>query len=77
MKLEHDEAADAVYIQFSDQAFHHMESLDDNRHIDYAADGSVIGVEILYPSRGVAVEDLPRAEAIADLLRQHRIRVFA
>lgn len=76
MQIEHDEAADALYVRFADKPFHHTESLDGERHIDYAADGSVIGVEILYPSQGVLVDGLPERPAVERLLGEHRIQVL-
>jgi uncharacterized protein YuzE len=47
--LEYDEAADAAYLSFSDGDWDHQVRLDDGRGINYAADGTVIGVELLSP----------------------------
>jgi uncharacterized protein YuzE len=48
--LEYDEAVDAAYLQVSDVPWHHQRRLDDARGINYAADGSVIGIELLSPT---------------------------
>ena len=42
--------------------------LDDSRIVDYAEDGSLVGVEILSPSRGVELSGLPRRSEIEQAL---------
>ena len=72
--LEYDEAVDAAYLQVSDGPWHHQARLDDSRGINYAEDGSVIGIELLSPSRiGVNVDGLPYS---ADVERVMRSRGF-
>jgi uncharacterized protein YuzE len=58
--LEYDEAVDAAYLIVSDAAFHRREALDDARGVSYAADGSVIGIELLSPRRKGVVLDVER-----------------
>jgi uncharacterized protein YuzE len=67
--LEYDQTVDAAYLRLSRKVFARHVQLDDARGLDYAADGSVIGVEILSPARiGVALAGLPcRAELAAVL----------
>ena len=72
--FQYDEAADAAYLEFSDATFDHMERLDDQRAVDYAADGTVIGVEILSPARGVDLAGLPHAAEIERVLRARGFR---
>lgn len=68
--LEYDEAADAAYVTFSDSEWHHQQRLDDGRAVNYAADGTVVGVELLSPKRkGVLLEGLPYPEDIARVMR--------
>ena len=43
--LEYDESVDAAYLKVSDAPWDHQVRLYDSRGIDYAADGSVIGIE--------------------------------
>jgi len=58
--LEYDEAVDAAYLTVTEAEFHHRESLDDARGVNYAEDGSVIGIELLSPRRmGVVLDGLP------------------
>ncbi len=76
MKTEYDRAADAAYFEFSSADPARQVKLDDSRVIDYAADGSVVGVEILLPSRGVNLVGLPRAAEIARGLRSLDFRVL-
>ena len=68
--LEYDESVDAAYITIKEAEWDHQVRLDDGRGIDYAADGSVIGVEILSPRRkGVNLDGLPFRDDIARVLR--------
>jgi uncharacterized protein YuzE len=68
--LEYDESADAAYISFIDDEWHHQVRLDDGRAINYAADGTAIGVELLSPRRkGVVIEGLPHAADVARVIR--------
>jgi uncharacterized protein YuzE len=68
---------DAVYIELSDKEFGYGKGLDDERRIDFASDGTPIGVRLLYISDGVEVSDLPEQKAIIDVLESHNIKVFA
>ena len=75
--LEYDESVDAAYLSFSDDEWHHQERLDDARAVNYAADGSVIGVELLSPSRkGVLLDDLPHQKDIARVMRSVGFRIL-
>lgn len=75
--LEYDESVDAAYIAVSDAEWDHQVRLDDARAIDYAADGSVIGVEILSPKRkGVNLDGLPFRDDIARIMAAVSFRVL-
>jgi uncharacterized protein YuzE len=75
--LEYDEAADAAYVTFSDDEWHHQQRLDDGRAVNYAADGTVIGVEVLSPKRkGVVLDGLPFPDDIARVMRSVGFRVL-
>jgi len=68
--LEYDESVDAAYLQLTDAAWDHQVRLDDARGINYAADGSVIGIEILSPRRkGVLLDGLPYPDDVARVMR--------
>ena len=75
--FRYDEEADAIYIRLSDNDYSYGEELDRERRIDYAADGTPIGVEFLCVSTGVDLRNLPKQKTIADLLAKHRIKVLA
>lgn len=75
LELRHDPNADAVYIRFADGEFARAEDVGGERRVDYATDGTVLGVEILYPSDGVDVAGLPRADEITELVAGHGLRV--
>ena len=75
--LEYDESVDAAYITVSEADWDHQVRLDDGRGIDYAADGSVIGIEILSPRRkGVRLDGLPFREDVARVLQAVSFRVL-
>ena len=76
LRAEYDTDADAVYGYLSDREYSHGRDLDTGRRIDYAADGSVVGVELLSPSAGVDLTELPRAADLAVLLRRLELRVL-
>jgi uncharacterized protein YuzE len=74
-ELLHDPKADALYIRFADGRLDRTDDVGGARRVDYAADGRVLGVEVMYPSDGVDVVGLPRAEDVAALVRGHGFRV--
>jgi uncharacterized protein YuzE len=75
--LEYDESVDAAYLQLSDAAMDHQMRLDDARGINYAADGSVIGIEILSPRRmGVRLDGLPYPDDVARVMRSCGFRIL-
>lgn len=75
--LEYDESVDAAYLTVKDAEWDHQVRLDDARGINYAADGSVIGVEILSPRRkGVNLEGLPFPDDIARVMQAVSFRIL-
>ena len=69
MSVTYDPDADAAYISFSSASSALQVPLDDSRVLDYAPDGSLVGVEILSPSLGVDLSGLPRADEVGDAIR--------
>ena len=76
-KVEYDPEADAVYVRLNDRRYARTEELDDYRNIDYDADGCAIGVEFLYVSKGVDLNEVPQATAVAEALRRLPIKLLA
>jgi len=75
--LEYDESVDAAYLQVVNRAVHRHDQLDDARGVDYAADGSVIGIEILSPRRkGVVLDGLPFPDDVARVMRSCGFKVL-
>jgi len=75
--LEYDESVDAAYLQLSDAPWDHQVRLDDARGINYGADGSVIGIEILSPRRkGVQLDGLPYPEDVSRVMRSCGFRIL-
>ena len=77
MRWEYDREASSLYIHLTDQPYSHGRDVDPERRIDYAADGTPIGVELTCVRSGVNVESLPEAQQIAELLHSLDIPVFA
>ncbi len=75
--LDYDESVDAAYITIKEAEWDHQVRLDDARGIDYAADGSVIGIELLSPRRkGVNLDGLPFKDDVARVLKSVSFRVL-
>ncbi len=77
LKVDYDKEADAVYITLSDKAYAFGEDLDHERRVDYAVDGTPIGVELTCVSEGVSLGSLPQRDEIAKLLERLRLKVLA
>ena len=75
--LEYDESVDAAYLTVSDEPWDHQVRLDDARGINYGADGSVIGIEILSPRRkGVLLDGLPFRDDVARVMQAVSFRLL-
>lgn len=70
MKVEHDRRHDAAYFEFSTANAARQVRLDEARIIDYGADGSVVGVEFISPSRGINLMGVPHADEIERAARR-------
>ena len=77
MRIEQDKEADAIYIYLSDAPYSHGKNLDNERRIDYDANGIPIGVELLCVSTGVITDDLPNRVEIEHALEDRGIRIYA
>lgn len=75
MKIEVDRRVDAAYFQFSAAESARQEKIDDARVIDYDANGDVVGVEFISPSRGMDLAGVPMAAEIAREARKLGFRV--
>jgi uncharacterized protein YuzE len=70
VKTTYDRKHDVAYVEFSAADSERQVALDDATIIDYAADGSVVGVEFISPSRGVNLAGVPRAAEIEREVRR-------
>lgn len=77
MEYEYDMNADCVYIRINDLPYAYSKEIDETRFVDYAQDGTVIGIELLYVSGGVDTSDLPYESEIGKLLEKHGVKIFA
>ena len=76
MKVEHDSRHDTAYFAFAAGDSVRQVALAGGRVVDYAADGSVLGVEFLAPSQGLDLDGLPRPAEIARAAARRGIRVL-
>jgi hypothetical protein len=61
----------------SDPPWHHQDRLDDAHGVNYAADGSVIGIELLSPGRKrVNLDGLPLALDVERVMRARGFRIL-
>jgi uncharacterized protein YuzE len=67
----------SAYILINELPHARSEEVDDTRIVDYAADGTVAGIELLYVSDGVDISGLPHESELGKLLSRHHIKVFA
>jgi uncharacterized protein YuzE len=70
VKTTFDRKHDAIYFEFSAADSERQVALDDARIVDYAADGSLVGVEFISPSRGVNLAGVPRAAEVEREVRR-------
>lgn len=75
--VEHDEEADALYVLLGAGEIAKTKNFGDLRMVDYAADGTVIGVEFLNVSDGIELDELPCEEQLAELIAPLNLKVFA
>jgi uncharacterized protein YuzE len=75
--LEYDESVDAAYLVAADGTWDHHSRLDDARGINYASDGTILGIEILSPKRrGVLLDGLPYPDDVARVMRAVGFRIL-
>lgn len=77
MKVKYDKKADAIYILLSAEPYAYGKDLDEERRIDYDAEGNPRGIELLCVSAGVITEDLPNRAEVERALGQRGIKVYA
>lgn len=77
MEYQYDKNADCAYILIHELTYAYSKEIDETRFVDYAKDGTVLGVELLYVSGGVDTTDLPYEHEIGNLLEKHGVKIFA
>ena len=77
MKIRYDKQADAIYVILSGKTYAYGKDLDEERRIDYDANGNPRGVELLCVSTGVITDELPNRAEIEQALEDRGIRVYA
>ena len=69
-RYDYDRDARALHIELSDKPYAYGRDLDTERRIDYAADGSPVGIEITCVTAGVDVQNLPAADEVRAILQE-------
>ncbi len=77
MRIRYDRKADAIYILLSAEPYAYGKDLDEERRIDYDAEGNPRGIELLCVSTGVVTEDLPNRAEVERILGHKGIKVYA
>jgi len=77
MKVRYDKQADAVYILLSNKPYAYGKDLDEERRIDYDANGDTRGIELLCVSTGVITDDLPNKAEVEQALDDRGIKIYA
>jgi uncharacterized protein YuzE len=75
VEVSYDRKADKIYIYLSDKDYSYDENLDAKLRIDYAKDGTPIGIELLCISEGVTINDLPNRAEVKRFFRDHGIKI--
>ncbi|HRC63429.1 MAG: DUF2283 domain-containing protein [Dehalococcoidia bacterium] len=69
MQVSYDQEADAMYVRFRPKSGRITSTRIDEQRVLDRDDQGVVGVEFLFVSRGVHLEGLPDAGAIAEAIR--------
>ena len=77
IKVKHDKKADAIYVTLSDEPYSYGEDLDNERRVDYGANGNPRGIELLCVNTGVITDKLPKRAEIERLLADRGIKIYA
>lgn len=72
-----DPEAAALYVHLEDKPYAYGRDLDNERRIDFAADGTPIGVEFTCVTSGLDLHDIPAADAIARIAEELHLPVYA
>lgn len=76
MGYEYDANADCAYILINKLPYAYSKEIDETRFVDYAEDGTVIGIELLYVSGGVDICDLPYESEVEQLLEKNDVKIL-
>ena len=66
IKVVSDTRSDGIYTHLIDESVAYTRELDLNRTVDYAADGTLVGIDLLEVSGGIDLSGLPGEESIID-----------
>ena len=67
----------ALYVQLSDKPYAYGRDLDHERRIDFATDGTPIGVEFIDVRSGIDLHDIPAEREIGRIAEELHLPIFA
>ncbi len=76
LKVVTDPQADAIYIYLRTLPVAYTEELDENRYVDYGADGEPVGIDLLQVSEGVNTDDLPQQAEVEKVLTGLGVKIL-
>lgn len=76
LNVDTDPAAEAIYIELSDEPIGYTEELDVNRLIDRTLDGKPVGIDLTSVSHGVKLSGLPEVDGIENFLKGLGIKII-
>jgi uncharacterized protein YuzE len=66
MRYEYDLEADAMYVYMSDAPIDHTEQLEDGTIVDVAADGTLVGIEVISVQAGWSPDVVTKRFTLSD-----------
>ena len=73
--VTYDKENDVLYVQFSEADVVRTNALDDLRLVDYAADGTAVGIEFIGASEGIDLTEVPHDQQIPELLAAAKLKL--
>jgi uncharacterized protein YuzE len=63
--VTHDDEADALYVYLTGSEVAETRNFGDLRMVDYASDGTIVGIEFLGVSNGIDLNQIPHRSIVA------------
>ena len=70
ISANYDDQADALYLRIREENRVRTEEFDDCHYVDVGEDGDPVGIEILYPDMGLALEEIAERYGLQSILEE-------